>query len=394
MEPSLLYTNYVSKSPATIQLAQLTPTEKASSASSKEVSREVGEAWKGWKKRFLVELPHGTIVYDLFNKWASSEGTGYGMYLATQLNDQKTFDELLKGYENYFKKENGLANSFLNKTGGLHRITEKTRYPSASSSDADIYIAAALIQAHSLVVAGKWKPPSGKSYLEKARVIMNAIWENEIESVEGKLVIKPSDGEWCKLVIGRTIYNPSYFTPTWLKLFSQVDSNPEHNWDKVISDGYDLINLILEKSNTLKPRGQNPIPDFVLVWAKDGEFKVASANEVIPDDEYNGIRTPLEIGRDAILNNDARAANFLRKFLNKANVTDEKSVQLHGYNNEIAWACYGTAVRGASDPYGTLESFRSAIKKSFNGSYFGHSKRDATDYFKQCIVLMGGLLIL
>jgi len=374
-----------------IYLAQASSTgETAGTASSQP--REVNGAWGGWRSRFVRELPNGSIAFDGRNNRAPSEGMGYGMYIALQTGDQGTFNSLLNGLS-YFSKPNNLFYAYVTSEGNMPARSDAIRNPDASAADADIYIASSLIQAHNLVVRGRWTAPQGASYLQRAQQIMNAIWENDIIERGGRLIIKPSDHDWPVWGDGRVAYNPSYFAPAMLRFFASHDSNPAHNWNKVIQDGYDLMNVIMENSSSLDPKGQNPIPDWVLVSASGGNFRVESYNRITPDNEYDAIRVPIEIGRDAILNGDRRAVDFLRRFVNEANVRDNNSVKVGGWSNEIAWSCYGVAVRGAGDPRNTLQSFRGSVRSSFHEDYFGFSQNDANDYYKQSVVLLASMLL-
>jgi endo-1,4-beta-D-glucanase Y len=372
----------------TMQLAQMAPPRAGDTASINSTPAVIRQkAWGNWKSQFVVDLPAGSIVHDTANNRCPSEGLGYGLYMAVEQNDRATFDKLLKGMDSYFLKPDGLFYSFVTKAGTRFPSSDAARYPQASSADADIYIAAALIMA-----AKKWSAPA---YQARAQKVMNAVYDNEIAKLGNRLVVKPSDGNWTGDVVGKTVFNPSYFTPAWLKLFAATDNDPGHKWVQAVSDGYELLGAILQKSGDLDAVGQNPIPDWVLISVGPGnDFELRSAKAVLPDHEYNAIRVPLEIGRDAIVNNDQRAIDFIKSFLVKADVHGDDSVKIGGNNNEIAWACYGTALK-AVDPNRRFPSFASAIKSSFNpsGGYFGSGQRDASDYYKQSLVLMSVFLI-
>jgi|GEM_PF-1899410 len=350
-------------------------------------SKEAQKAWDGWKKRFIIDLPEGSIVIDKQNIRAPEEGMGYGMYLSTRFDDEDTFNRLESGLDNYFTKQNGLFYWCLTMSGQVHPRTNNVLHPHTSSADADIYLAAAFKNAADLSNASRWKPGKGEERLRKAQGIVNSIWENDVFK-GGRLIIKPSDGPWPLWGDGHVVYNPSYFTPHFLREFSEIDKNKGHDWQKVIDDGYDLHFTILSNTTALYPSGQNPIPDWVLVKVENYMFKVKSYNHIVRDNEFDAIRVPVEIGKDAIFNNEIKAIGFLGGLLSLAGVSSEAEAKIHGEATTLSRSCYGIAVEAIGDPMNILPGFKGAITSSFQEDYFGFSPEDANDYYGQSTILL------
>jgi endo-1,4-beta-D-glucanase Y len=337
--------------------------------------------WKGWKSRFIKQFAGGLLVQDFdpsnpnLKGKIVSERSGYGMFLASAFGDQPTTVSLFQGIEHYArKKSTGLYAWKMNETGTVEN--------SDSAFDADLYIA------YSLSFA--------RTQQDRTQKLIDALWKNNIVERGGKLIIKPSDAAWPLHGDGKVVVNPSYFAPYLIKRLAEVDRNKkEHNWQKVIDDGYELIDQLMASSGKLEAKGQNPIPDTVLCQVKEGKFSFEPDKDNTKQDEMDAIRVMLEIGRDAITNHDPRAILFLKNFLAKARVTNPGDAKIQGYNNELAIALYAVAIKGAGDTARTLGSFIRRIDASFKGNYFGlrPDGKDADQYYKQSLILMARILL-
>ena len=364
----------------------------SASGGSEDSGPDLGRVWSNWKKKFLVPLAKGTLVQDPNKHSALSEGSSYGLMIGLSLalssDDQKTFDQILNGLENYAKKANGLYAWNLSLSGQV--------LSSPSATDADVNVAYCLMQADEMVKSGKWKPPVGKSadyYKKRAQELVAKIWDSEVITRGGKLILKPSDDRWPEWGDGRFVFNPSYFVPHQLAAIAKLDTNPAHNWKQLITDGYELMDQVLNSSAVLKPKGQNPIPDNVLVAVVNGTFRCESYNKITPDNEFDAIRVLTEMARAALLDHDPKAIAFLKKLLTKAGADGFWTVKVGGYNNELAIALYGVGVKGAGDPAGRLDGYLSQLMKTKHGDYFGYSPNDANDYYKQSLILLAATLL-
>lgn len=330
------------------------------------------KAWGNWHR--FIAANH--LVIDLSPEHKDeifTERTGYGLFLASYFGDKPLAEQLYVAIEKHAKNQNGLYSWRLNLDGSVDK--------QESAFDADLYIA------YSLTVMG--------TQPERRQELIDKLWEKTIVERGGRLIIKPSDGAWPEHGDGQVVFNPSYFAPHLIKTIASADQNAaQHNWQKVVDDGYELINSALQQSKNLKSSGPNPIPDQLLCQVVGGNF-VLSADNSKKDDGLDAVRVMLEIGRDAIINQDPRAVNFLRELLAKANITSSFNARLQGMNNELAIALYAVAVKGAGDPSHNLNTFTSRLNASFQGDHYGMRTNgaDGKDYYKQSLILMAKMLL-
>jgi endo-1,4-beta-D-glucanase Y len=104
----------------------------------------------------------------------------------------------------------------------------------ATDADEDI--------AYSLAQAGKkW---GNTTYISEAATIINDIWNNEtIQKLGTRYVLSaPSEDKGGQLLV-----NPSYLAPADYRIFAGID--PKHDWDKVASDSYALLNRVQARSS-------------------------------------------------------------------------------------------------------------------------------------------------
>lgn len=393
-----------------IMFAQVTKPKSASASDAPDL----WASWGSWQKKFIIKLPKGFLVKDTEKHAAFSEGSGYGLVVSTNIyglviaatlserdpdSTSQIFESLFKGIETYAKNKNGLYAWKLSSAG--------KQLADISATDADIDVAYSLINMQQQVLQGKVKPAKGQSkYAKEPRIqeLIDSIWDHEVIKRGGRLILKPSDGSWPEWGDGRFVFNPSYFLPHQLRAIAKFDKNKQHDWAKVINDSYDLMTQILADSKTLKPKGQNPIPDQVLCQVANNSFACESYNNVTPDNEFDAIRVPLQIGRAAIYDNDPKAKDFLKAFLAKAGVTGfwtanigagQNPANKFGWNNELAMAMYGVAVKGVGGEFSQqyLAGYKKQLLVTFHKDYFGYVPQDANQYYKQTLVLQAALII-
>lgn len=151
--------------------------------------------WESWKKRLVREdgavvrpNPQGYLD-NTFSPWSDvvSEGIGYGLMLAVQMNDQTTFD-LIETWQ-----FNNLRRAILGKTTGLNLMgwlfsdTTNTIIDPNWATDADVDRLKALYWAHA-----KWGSLGTINY--KARG--DALWadfKTYVFRTDGAIAIQPSD---------------------------------------------------------------------------------------------------------------------------------------------------------------------------------------------------------
>ena len=342
--------------------------------------------FEGWKD-FIVDLEQGSLVIggpdptlqkpNVKAPEVYSEGMAYGLYFSVMAGDQKTFDKLFNGLENYAVNENGLYAWRLSSKGEV--------LESHSATDADLYAAAAITMAYA-----KWQDPR---YQQTAQRLLNAIWEEEILSYKGNLVVLPSDGEWARYQDGRFVYNPSYFAPSLLKLLAAADNNPKHDWDKVIDDGYKLTAEVIQHSKELNPRGMNPVPNWVLGNIFDGQFHLDTYS-VTPDKEYDAIRVYLEIARDVAMTGDRRGLRIANQILGQMkDQPTPATAKMAGMNNAVTDAYYGLLYLASSEPAQRGQEFTSRLQSAYQGRSFGQAEQERKSYYFQSLMLHATALL-
>lgn len=332
------------------------------------------KAFANWKNNFVIDLEKGSLVVDEKDgrPGVHSEGMAYGLYFALFAGDQKTFDKLLNGLENYAKKGNGLYSWKLN--------TKGTVLQKHSAADADMYAAAAATLAYA-----KWKDPRHQKVAQR---LIDAIWEKEILELGYKqhYIIKPSDNKkWFVFGDGRFVYNPSYFAPSLLRIFASVDKNPKHDWNKVIDDGYLLLEEIIRQNKKLRPNlshDTNPVPDWVEAKLTDKSFYLDKYFDN-PHKGFDAIRVYLELARDR----DPRAQRIADLILNKIpfSLTPQRA-KLAGSVNEPSTAYYGLLFLTSSRSPSIGKHFISELRKYYQ-------KQGQQGYYFQSLLLHATTLL-
>lgn len=249
-------------------------------------------AWEKWKAQAVVSEGAGGFLR--VRRWENqddtvSEGIAYGMMGAVYLNDQPTFDGLWK-YSQLHLTSSGLMHwrvdamgRDLDGSGKLISVGER-----GAATDADEDIAWALIMAHH-----QWGDGGSleSDYIELALTMIDRIWRFEVDHAGGE-VLKPGD-RWG----GASITNPSYFAPSYYRVFGKV-SGRESDWNKVVDSSYRIL-----------AASANPATGLVPAWCKaDGS---SAGREYYY--QYDACRTPFRIALDYCDNGEPRAADYLRK---------------------------------------------------------------------------------
>ena len=151
-----------------------------------------------------------------------SEGIGYGMILAANVQDKATFDGLW-GYAKSHLDNNGLMNWKIGPDGST--------WGSNAATDADEDMALALIAADQA-----WG-----GYGADAHQILGRILQFEVES--GSNVLKPGD-VWG----GSDVTNPSYFAPGYYKVFASYTG--ETRWNQVADATYRVVAALNAKTGS------------------------------------------------------------------------------------------------------------------------------------------------
>lgn len=223
-----------------------------------------------------------------------SEGIGYGMLLTYFNGDDDAYLRLWnysRGFREYFN---------LNLTPWITKSFMYNQIDNSSATDADLDIATSLILQHYRT--------GNNAYLQDALLIVNAIWEKEVN--KSTLLLYSGDTETWTLA--DPTYNLSYFSPVALRLFAKVD--PSHDWEKVLDNMYTYAMKVQDA-------GTGVFPD----WSNEAGVAVNPPNGAAGNDKIGytyhtfnkeSVRIPWRIAWDYYWNQDERDLKILTK-LNK-----------------------------------------------------------------------------
>ncbi|HEX4856360.1 MAG TPA: cellulose synthase complex periplasmic endoglucanase BcsZ [Limnobacter sp.] len=226
-------------------------------------------AWEGFKRAFVSQ--DGRVVdHSQEDLRTVSEGQSYALFFALVARDRRAFDLMLKW------TENNLSSGDLGRQLPAWHWGRKNDgwgvIDSNSASDADLWIAYALLEAGRL-----W---CHEPYTAKARALGELILKNESLEVSGLgLSILPGHSGFV-LADGTVKLNPSYVPPFLMARFSNAWAD-DTRWARVYLAS---VRLLLDSGRT------GSYPDWVLY--RNGQMS-------LPLDErrgdYDAIRTYLWI---------------------------------------------------------------------------------------------------
>ncbi|MDD3593360.1 MAG: glycosyl hydrolase family 8 [Candidatus Gastranaerophilales bacterium] len=249
---------------------------------SKQLSLK--EQYESYKHHYITR--DGRIIDPSRNNVTTSEGQAYMLLRSVLMNDKKTFDLVLKWSNNNLRRRDALY-SWL---WGENNYGKYTVLDYNNASDAEMDISFALILAYE-----KWKSPY---YLDLARQILYRLWDTQIINVNGKKLLAPGIVQAQNHDME---FNPSYFSPYYMKKFQIYDSH--HNWRSVGDDMYYYLTEVMNATATGLP------PNFFSI--KDGKVFISSDKK--GDFSYDAIRVFNRILLDYKMTKDKRALQVLKK---------------------------------------------------------------------------------
>ena len=241
-------------------------------------------SYNDWKNTYVTSDGAGGFRRVLFDDLSStvSEGIGYGMLLSANYDDKALLDDLW-GYYNLHLDENGLMHWKIDENGNV------IGFNAATDADEDVAIA--------LVLADRqWGSQGSVNYLQEAIDLVNLIFQYEVESIT--YVLKPGD-VWG----GSDTTNPSYFAPSYYRVFKLITGNPE--WDQVINKCYEILQNAVNSTTGL-------VPD----WCKADGTPVSGYSH---DYTYDAVRTPWRIALDYVWFGNQEANSFCTTMTGFAN---------------------------------------------------------------------------
>jgi len=321
--------------------------------SQREARHEQNLFWENYKATFIRNLGRGSIIVDPLTNLAPSEAMGHGLIFAAEREDWATFDTFLQGLS-YFRKANGLFRWKINPDGTVPPNDNNL----ASASETEQNVTYALLLAY--------EKTGQNRYRNMARHLLTSVWQHEVVNFQGRLIFMPGDrtdnSYWpINETTNELVWNPSYFSPHLYRKFAEYDES--HDWDKLINDGYYLINETLRLA-TNNPEefgitGINPMPAWVWLTPHGNNDlnvrsyypNIISATEIErSSNEWDTIRIPIYLAIDT---DHAEAINFLGNFFSVVQINRPEDAIIgrgrtgptdQGYNSEMAIAAYATGL--------------------------------------------------
>ena len=238
---------------------------------------KIATAYTNWKTKFYQG---GRIVRPENGNDTASEGIAYGMLIAVYMNDRAMFDTLW-GYAQARLDGNGLMTWHYSSSGSV--------IDQGGATDADQDMAWALLMANK-----QW---GAAAYLSAATTLIGNIFSHEVDT--NGFVLKPGD-----MFGGANQTNPSYFAPSYYRVFARVTNNS--GWMNVLNTSYTILGKAAGTYG-LVPNWVNSQGTGVNGPGSD------AANGVYFG--YDACRTPWRIALDYCENGDPNALAYLQKIV-------------------------------------------------------------------------------
>lgn len=220
-------------------------------------------SWEVYRERHI--MPDGRVVDDGNESISHSEGQGYAMLLAAELDQPALFARLWSWTRNNLLiRDDGLA-AWRYDPGEAPPITDIN-----NATDGDLLIA------HALVLAGrKWER---LDYLEEGRLLAERIRQNLIVTAGDYTLLLPGAAGFADKT--GYVINPSYWIFHSLTELRQAD--PDLQWEELYETGMRLLQELAERYRA--------IPDWVAI-SHAGELSPPEDFEWVSG--YNALRVPL-----------------------------------------------------------------------------------------------------
>ncbi|MDX1990972.1 MAG: glycosyl hydrolase family 8 [bacterium] len=344
----------------------------------------VRAAWEGYKANYIFcgEAcgDNMGLIFDPNTQYqAVSEGVGYGLLLAVMLDDQETFDTIY----------NAGQSIMLNPMTSLYHWRVDNRgniVGHFSATDAEQDITAALIFAQARVDRGEWTQHREFPYGERARTMIDVLY---LFAIDENRYITPSDA-WDGT--GRELSNPSYFSPTWYRMFD--DYAGTDRWGEVLSFGYRTLYAGAGQALGIAPDwstgdGQ-PAYDYCLTIDRRRDQCSYTMG-------YEGIRVLWRVGLDCLWYGDLRACEWARRgmtFLRAlppqefARMYDLAGSSIIDHQNEVTTGMWLVAAMAAGDvemQNRLASQFLNHAQHVLDGGYFGETTQY---YYNQSLALL------
>jgi endoglucanase len=178
--------------------------------------------WEEFRRRFVAA--DGRVVDTGNGGCSHSEGQGYGLMFAVGFDDPDSFEVILRWTERHLRRPYDALHAWRYLPGAACPVSDWN-----NATDGDLFIAAALLRA-----ARRWNRPD---YLRAASAIGRDILALLVREVGGRTVLLP--GATGFEASDSVTVNPSYYAFPILAELAEIVPSPV--WDRVISDGFRLI---------------------------------------------------------------------------------------------------------------------------------------------------------
>ncbi len=256
--------------------------------------------WDNYKKVYW-EPGSGRTLDKQQNDITTSEGQSYTMLRAVWESDKATFDKTWEFTKVQLQREDKLFSWKwgLKPDGTYGLLIDQGGENTASDADSDI--ALALVMATS-----RWQE---QGYLDAAREIIPAIWEEEVITAAGKPYLASNSLE--KASKQDAVMNVSYFAPYAYRYFAKIDTR--HDWNGLIDSSYDLINKSIDEPID-KSKSAGLPPDWISLNKDTGAISAIQDSATLTTNYgYDAMRTPWRLALDYKWNKDERAKSTLNK---------------------------------------------------------------------------------
>jgi endoglucanase len=247
---------------------------------SADARSRLASEYTSWKSGYYRDCGDGSAcVVDFSSNRCVSEGIGYGMLIAVNLNHQAEFNALW----NFYKARRN-ANGLMNWSYGYQGACSMNVWGNNAATDGDLDAAMALVQANA-----RWG-----GYATDATTLITAIHNHETETCSGRIILRPGDA-WGGCSDNGQI-NPSYFAPGYFRAFAHAVPAEAADWNAMVDDAYELYAIWQGRMGGL-------VPD----WSRyDGADWYGAGYS------YDACRTPWRVATDYAWSCDSRAQTFLQ----------------------------------------------------------------------------------
>jgi endoglucanase len=237
-----------------------------------------GVAWSDFRERFVGV--DGRVIDTGSGGVSHSEGQGWSMLFAEANDDRASFDRIWKWTREHLELDDSALFAWRWNPAAETPVDDPN-----NSTDADLTIAWALERA-----ARRWHEPA---YGEASQRIRDAIRRQLLRIRDGRYVLLPGRRGFER--DAGLVLNPSYLVVPALRAFAHLE--PEHEWDRVLADGLELLRDARFGRHGLAP-------DWLLL-ASDG--RLAPAPGWPPRFGFDAVRVPLYLVWGAITDADQLA---------------------------------------------------------------------------------------